>query len=109
MQIVENKALLLRLRNPERVLATIPKAQVVAQHPQGAEVLVHWGLDEARVLRNLGVKRVPSPIEGRYKWPGMFKPFTHQRITASFLTLNKRAFCFNEPGTGEDSQLRLGC
>ena len=101
MQIVENKALLLRLRNPERVLATIPKAQVVAQHPQGAEVLVHWGLDEARVLRNLGVKRVLSPIEGRYKWPGMFKPFTHQRITASFLTLNKRAFCFNEPGTGK--------
>jgi SNF2 family DNA or RNA helicase len=29
------------------------------------------------------------------------QPFTHQRITASFLTLNKRAFCFNEPGTGK--------
>jgi SNF2 family DNA or RNA helicase len=31
----------------------------------------------------------------------MFTPFTHQKTTASFLTLNKRAFCFNEQGTGK--------
>lgn len=101
MQIIENKALLLRLRNPGRVLSTVPKAQVVAQYPGGADVLVWWGLDEARVLRNLGVKNVPSPILGRYKWPGIFKPFNHQKITAAFLTMNKRAFCFNDPGTGK--------
>ena len=101
MSIVDNKALLLRLRNPERVLATIPKAQVVAQGPEASDVLVWWGLDEARVLRNLGVKNVPSPILGRYKWPGVFKPFNHQKITAAFMTLHKRAFCFNDPGTGK--------
>ena len=105
MQIIENKALLLRLRNPERVLNTVPKAQVVARHPGGADVLVWWGLDEARVLRNLGVKNVPSPILGRYKWPGIFKPFNHQKITAAFLTMNKRAFCFNDPGTGKTSSI----
>jgi len=105
MQIIENKALLLRLRNPERVLNTVPKAQVVAQHPQGADVLVWWGLDEARVLRNLGVKNVPSPILGRYKWPGIFKPFNHQKTTAAFLTMNKRAFCFNSQGTGKTASI----
>lgn len=101
MQIIDNKALLLKLRHPERVLATLPKSAVVAQYSGGAEVLVSWGLDEARVLRNLGVKGVPSPIERRYKWPGIYKPFDHQKTTASFLTLHKRAFCFNDPGTGK--------
>ena len=101
MRIIDNKALLLRLRNPERVLGTVPKAQVVAQHPGGADVLVWWGLDEARVLRNIGIKNVPSPILGRYKWPGIFKPFNHQKTTAAFMTLHKRAFCFNDPGTGK--------
>ena len=46
-------------------------------------------------------KDVPSPITRRYKWPGKFKPMAHQMETAAFLTLNKRAFCFNDPGTGK--------
>jgi superfamily II DNA or RNA helicase len=47
--------------------------------------------------------KVPSPIERDYGWPGMFQPFDHQRDTSRFLTLNKRAFCFNEAGTGKTS------
>jgi len=62
---------------------------------------VYWGLDEARVLRNLGVKDVKSPITARYEWPGKFKPFAHQTETSSFLTLHRRAFVFNDPGTGK--------
>jgi superfamily II DNA or RNA helicase len=76
------------------VLASIPKSAKL----DDGRVLVAWGLDEARVLKNIGVKGVPSPIEGRYKWPGLYKPFNHQRTTAAFMTLNKRAFCFNDPG-----------
>jgi SNF2 family DNA or RNA helicase len=97
MQIIDDKALLLKLRNPQRVLNTIPKSKLL----DDGHVLVHWGLDEARVLKNIGIKGVPSPIEGRYKWPGLYKPFDHQRTTASFMTLHKRAFCFNDPGTGK--------
>ena len=97
MQIIENKALHLKLRHPERVLATIPKS---TQLDDGT-VLVHWGLEEAQVLKNLGIKAVPSPIERRYNWPGLFKPFAHQKDTAAFMTLNRRAFCFNDPGTGK--------
>ena len=42
-----------------------------------------------------------SPILRDYKWPGVFPPMAHQKETASFLTLNKRSFCFNEQGTGK--------
>lgn len=101
MQIIEDKALLLRVRNPQRITATIPKSRVIADHGEVKEVLVNWGLEETQVLKNIGVKKVPSPILGRYKWPGIFKPFEHQKETAAFLTLHRRAYCFNDPGTGK--------
>jgi SNF2 family DNA or RNA helicase len=31
----------------------------------------------------------------------MYKPFAHQKETASFLTLHRRAFCLSEQGTGK--------
>ena len=100
MQIVDNKALVLRTRNPHKY-AIIPKHKVLSEDNGIYEVAVYWGLDESRVLRNLGVKDVPSPITRRYDWPGKFVPMAHQIETAAFLTLNRRAFCFNDPGTGK--------
>lgn len=97
MQIIENKSLLLNLRNPERVSAVLPKSKVL---PDG-NILVAWGLDEAQILQSLRIKDVPSPILGHYDWPGMYKPFAHQKETASFLTLHRRAFCLSEQGTGK--------
>ncbi len=100
MQIVENKALILRTRNPHKY-SVIPKHKVLSESNGTYEIAVYWGLDEARVLRNLGVKHAPSPITKRYDWPGRFTPMQHQVETASFLTLYRRAFCFNDPGTGK--------
>ena len=100
MQILDNKALLIKTRSPEKY-SIIPKHKIVTVANGISEVMVHWGLDEARVLRNLGVKKVPSPIEGRYDWPGRFKPFAHQVETSAFLTLNRKSFVFSEPGTGK--------
>jgi SNF2 family DNA or RNA helicase len=97
VQIVENKALLLKVRDPNRILTVIPKSKLL----EGNQVLVKWGLEEAQVLKNLKYKDVPSPIRANYDWPGLYKPFTHQRVTAEFLTLHRRAFCFNEQGTGK--------
>jgi SNF2 family DNA or RNA helicase len=99
VQIIEDKALLFRTRNPDKY-KIIPKHKVIPV-PGGFEVAVYWGLDETRVLRNLGVKGVPSPIIKRYRWPGRYKPMEHQVETASFLTLHRRAFVFSEPGTGK--------
>ena len=101
MEIIEDKALLLRTRNPEKY-SVIPRSKIVEQYDDGsAEIAVFWGLDEARVLKNLGVKDVPSPITRRYNWPGKYKPMAHQVQTASFLTLHRKAFVFSEPGTGK--------
>ena len=97
MRIIDNRGLLLRVRNPSKITTAIPTSQQVNSN----EVLVRWGVDESRVLRNLNVKDIPSPILGKYDWPGRYKPFEHQKTTASFLTMNNRAFCFNEQGTGK--------
>lgn len=97
MQVIDNKALLLNVRNPGRITTVIPKSKDMGD----GKVLVHWNLEEAQVLKNLQIKDVPSPILGRYDWPGRYRPFDHQKDTASFLTLHRRAFCLNEQGTGK--------
>lgn len=101
MQIIENKALLLKVKEPQRITTIIPKSKVL----DSGEVIVKWGLEEAQVLKNLQIKNVPSPIEAHYEWTGLYKPFAHQKETASFLTLHRRAFCFNEQGTGKTSSV----
>ena len=95
MEIINNKALLLKLRHPRQVTTVIPKSKEV-----NGKVLVKWGVDETHVLKNLNIN-VPSPINGRYDWPGQYKPFKHQKTTSAFLTMNRKAFCFNEQGTGK--------
>lgn len=92
MQIYNDKAILLEASNPQQLANLIPKSKLV-----GNRVAVHWGLEETMVLRNLGYD-VPSPIEKRYKWPTSFTPYDHQIQTASFLTLNKRAYLLSEQG-----------
>ena len=101
MEIVDNKALLLRVRDAERIINAIPKSRVLSEHADHYEVLVHWGLEEARALKNLGLQNVPSPILEQYQWKGIYPPFAHQKTTASFLSMHRKAFCFNEQGTGK--------
>ena len=99
MKIIDNKAILLNLKTAEKaeaIVNTIPKARHVAG--EGNQIIVNWSHDECMVLRNFKIKNVPSPILKDYGWPGFSKPFDHQRKTASFLTLNKRAFCLSEQG-----------
>jgi SNF2 family DNA or RNA helicase len=40
-----------------------------------------------------------------YDWPGKFKPFAHQKETADFLSRRRKAFCFNEQGTGKTASV----
>lgn len=101
MEIIDNKALVITTKRPHLVTECIPKSKVIDSDGELHKVAVHWGLDEAQALTKLKVRKVPSPIIRDYKWPGVFPPMAHQRDTASFLTLNQRAFCFNEQGTGK--------
>jgi SNF2 family DNA or RNA helicase len=42
-----------------------------------------------------------------YEWPRPhgFTPFVHQKSTAEFLISNRKAFCFNEQGTGKTASV----
>jgi SNF2 family DNA or RNA helicase len=96
MQIIDNKALLLKLRHPGQVLNAIPDSKAVGPN----EVAVRWDVPQVHALRGMDIP-APSPIEGKYSWPGRFKPFDHQKKTAAFLTNHRRAFCFSHMGTGK--------
>lgn len=99
MQIIENKALLLDASNASAVTGVIAKSAKVKEG-----VLVHWGHSEAEQLAKM-YSDVPSPILKSYQWTGKFTPFDHQKDTASFLSIRKRAFCFNEQGTGKTASV----
>lgn len=101
MQVINNKILLVRTKFPSRITQLIKKSKVVQKEGEVSEVAVNWGLSEAQALRTLSLKNVPSPITRDYVWPGVYPPMTHQKDTASFFSLHKRAFCFNEQGTGK--------
>ena len=51
------------------------------------------------------MQNVVDFLDATYEWPGLHKPFTHQKTTTAFLIANKRAFCFNEAGTGKTSSV----
>lgn len=96
MKIIDDKALLLRLRHPGQVLNAIRESKAVGKD----EVAVKWDVPQVHALRSMNIP-APSPITKKYDWPGRFKPFLHQRDTAAFLTNHRKAFCFNEQGTGK--------
>jgi SNF2 family DNA or RNA helicase len=105
MQIVDNKVLLLKTKRPKVVTDKIKKSKVMKSEGDIHEVAVHWEFPEAQALAELKVKDVPSPIQRDYKWSGKLAPFAHQKVTAGFLSLRKKAFCFNEQGTGKTASV----
>ena len=62
-------------------------------------MLVRHGLDQTRLLRNMGLD-VPAPIVSHYDWEGG-TPFAIQKRTAAMLTTNNRAYVLNGMGTGK--------
>lgn len=97
----ESRSLILRLQDPARVTTHVPCSREVTLHGKQL-VQVRFGLDEARVLRNLGVD-APSPIRYFYPFPMRMplRPYDHQVTTAEFFTLNNRGICLNDMGTGK--------
>ena len=97
----DQQALIIKTKRPHLITESIKKSIVLEQN----EVAVRWGLQEAQALAKLNIKDVPSPIKRDYEWTGKFSPFAHQKETASFLTVYKKAFCFNEQGTGKTASV----
>ena len=105
MEIINDKALLVRTRRPKLVTERIENSKIISQEGDIFNVAIKWGLKESQELASLRIKDVPSPMKRDYDWTGKFTPYNHQRDTASFLTLNKKAFCFNEQGTGKTASV----
>jgi len=113
MQVVDNKVLQMQLPAvvAEAALRNIQKSKNLGGDTENKEVLVYWDYPEASALAfyvdektpSLNLPSIPSPMLRDYDWPGIYTPFEHQKDTASFLSLRKRAFCFNEAGTGKTS------
>lgn len=100
MLVVESKRkLVMDTPSYQQVAAVIPHAKAFSHDGQNLLAL-HHGVEEALVLKNFGFS-VPAPILSYYSWPARFAAMDHQKETAAFLTMNKRALVLNAPGTGK--------
>lgn len=57
-------------------------------------------LKNVQSLAYLGYE-IPRIMERDYDWPGKFRPFSAQSITANFLSSHTRAFVLSDMGTGK--------
>jgi SNF2 family DNA or RNA helicase len=106
MEVVDDKVLMVRTRNPHLITEKIKKSAIIEKEADEVyKVAINWGLSEMQTLASLPFKTPPSTIKRDYKWSGKLTPFDHQKETASFLTVHKRAFCFNEQGTGKTASV----
>lgn len=97
----QHKALVFPWEHADAIFGAIPHAVGMVSNGEDYVVVPHK-VDETIVLRNLGFN-APAPIESQYDWPHYpgEPPFPHQRTSAAFLTLNKRAFNLSEFRTGK--------
>ena len=106
--VVDESALQFTAPNEDAdvILKYVEKAAILNRGNTHTELLVFWGIEEVTFLaESFGYDNIPSPILKDYSWPGIFKPFDHQKTTASFMSVRRRAFCFNEAGTGKTSSM----
>ena len=105
MKIIEDKLIVFKTKKPHLIAEKVDKYKIISEKEGIYKVAIEWQLKEAQVLTELKAKDVPSPIKRDYSWTGKLTPFAHQKETAAFLTLNKKAFCFNEQGTGKTASV----
>lgn len=106
MKVVQDTAvqMVVPSKDLQHILGFIDRVEVLNDNGFDANIMVYWGLPEMqRLVRLYG--DAPNPMDKEYDWPGLYTPFIHQRITASYLALRDRCFCFNEAGTGKTSSV----
>jgi SNF2 family DNA or RNA helicase len=106
MKVIQDTAVHMVVKSSELqfLVGHIDRCEVLSDDGTHASVVVYWGVEEMqRLVRLYG--DAPNPMLTQYDWPGMYAPFAHQKVTASFLSLRDRCFCFNEAGTGKTSSV----
>lgn len=91
------------ISKPNQALAVPRTVGMMRLFPEGKPLENLWvikhGLAEYTLLKRLGF-RLPNPIIIYYDWASG-KPFSIQRITASLITSEPRAYVLNDMGTGK--------
>lgn len=95
----QHRALVLKLKNPERITSVIPTAKKLTVKGTTVTAVPHRS-EEVQVLRNLGLEP-PAPVDYYYDWPGQFSPMQAQKDTVRFLTKHNRAYVLSSMGTGK--------
>jgi SNF2 family DNA or RNA helicase len=93
------KSVVLKLRDPSRVLTHFPRLSRLINANEGNVQIKHT-LETTLRLNELGIN-VPSPILYQYNWPGKYTPFAHQRPMADFHTRNAKNLNLSEMGVGK--------
>jgi SNF2 family DNA or RNA helicase len=93
----EHNAVIYKTDNPLPIMAAAPDARRI----NGEYVAVPATLSNLQNLRRLALSVVPPLEVERYDYPikGAWFPLPHQKVTANFLALNPRCFCFSDMGT----------
>ena len=109
MELIDNKAVKVTVSNKvaKSIIESIDNSAIIKQHKHLVDVLIKWDILEMTYLNRLVRFKspLPSPMTRDYEWPGLYQPFDHQKVTSEFLSLNPKAFCFNEAGTGKTSSV----
>src|SRR4051812_49143362 len=84
------------VKDSQRILTAVPGAKRL----HNGYVACPNNLYNLQLLRWLG-NEVPAPMEEGYDWPGRYRPFAAQRVTANFLAVHPRAFVLSDMGTGK--------
>lgn len=95
----ELKRVVVNAKDPETITNLIPRSRKFMFKGRPL-VAIHHGLEETRLLRNLGLK-VPSPAKYHYDFPGKYKPFEIQKDVVDHLILNPRAYNLSSLGVGK--------
>jgi hypothetical protein len=93
MELVENAAVKLTVSNnfAAEITARLERTEIIRDNRHSKDVLICWDHSEMKVLAEYldhflpsqNVPKIPSPMERDYDWPGLRKPFDHQRDSVS--------------------------
>lgn len=70
----------------------------------GERLCAPWNLETMQAVAKWQVPTF-SPMFRDYNFVGRFEPYLHQLKICSFLTVNKRAFCLADMGTGKSASV----
>jgi len=97
----KKKALIVYADTVSEVQAINPKAVKIKDLPEGFAVALPHTVDAVRELEARGVRDVPHVMNTYYPFPGKYKPFHAQRVTADFASMHERCFILNSMGLGK--------